>query len=66
MTYTITDMENVTGTVTDALTGRVTATLRGGSRVVLFEELCTGCDTPIADGPCGCADPVRASQRRAA
>lgn len=47
---------DVTGYVTNAVTGRQTATLRNGQRVVCGEKLCQGCDSPIADGPCGCLE----------
>lgn len=47
---------DVVGYVTNAVTGRQTATMRDGTRVICGEWLCHGCDAPIADGPCGCLE----------
>lgn len=59
-TYTIADPYQIgipVAVVTDPCSGRVTAHYRsvnGWSEAIIGEPLCQGCDSPVADGPCGC------------
>ena len=61
-TYVIDDphrLGEVIASVTDALSGRVRAvyldSLGKPRDVIVGENLCSGCDQPVADGECGCS-----------
>lgn len=46
------------GLISDALTGRVTAIYRDGFKIVLDEQLCSGCDEPLDRCDCMALAPV--------